>query len=642
MKSIRKHITQVAAPLPDPANRRPSRKRGSALISTLAILTLLAVAAASYVQSATQTVRISKRQTSDIQMTHVCEAGVQSVLRALWRPFKIDQNFFDMDEWCEGASQGDAQMVLAGEIPSIGKFSSGVIGYSAPDAFSRIVTVRAVAFTDRNNNGQLDSNEPSKTVDVAARFELNRSQVFDYTYFVNNYGWMDGFQTNQLIVNGDMRANGNFDFLNGSPTINGSVIACNNDKLTPAAPGRINMAPVKETTSSYASSQSSNSRARQAYDPSKHGAVGSTDFENNRDFVFESAAQLSNNRVFGASLQDASGSKSWVRTTTGATPVTSVLDTSPTQEVIMPDLSDLSYYNNLSQTYVDNKATFTDGTANPNFGQGAWIEVWDPTLNSGAGAYKRLTTDGKISGSAILVGTTAKPIKIHGPVTVSQDIIIKGTIEGQGTIYTGRNTHIVGNVSYKNAPDFRFTGGRNSMSAVDNYNEKRDFLGLAARGSVMLGNPLTFTSSYPLYYMMPPFTKGRYDENGTYIPPYNAMDRDSTGRMLYQSVIPDADLRAVATNSSGQDIGVNSIDAILYTNFVGGGNVGTAGGGMTLNGTIISKDEAIVAWSLPVKLNYDNRIRERTVNRTPLIDLQLPRSPVMLRSTWQDRGFRYH
>jgi hypothetical protein len=87
--------------------------------------------------------------------------------------------------------------------------------------------------------------------------------------------------------------------------------------------------------------------------------------------------------------------------------------------------------------------------------------------------------------------------------------------------------------------------------------------------------------------------------------------------------------------------GVNQIDAIIYTNFVGGGNIGTAGGGVVMNGTIISRDEAMVTWSLPVIMNYDNRIRERSVTRTPLIDLNLPRSPVMMRSTWQDRGITY-
>lgn len=47
----------------------------------------------------------------------------------------------------------------------------------------------------------------------------------------------------------------------------------------------------------------------------------------------------------------------------------------------------------------------------------------------------------------------------------------------------------------------------------------------------------------------------------------------------------------------------------------------------------------MVVFSIPMYMNYDPRIRERTLTSNPLIDLQLPRSPVMLRSTWQDRGF---
>ena len=147
-----------------------------------------------------------------------------------------------------------------------------------------------------------------------------------------------------------------------------------------------------------------------------------------------------------------------------------------------------------------------------------------------------------------------------------------------------------------------------------------------------MGNPVTFSNPYPLYYMQPPFTKGRYDEQGNYIPPFNAMEIDSTGRRRYQSVLPDSWINSAAE-------GVNQIDAVIYTNFCGGGNVGTAGGGMTVNGTLIARDEAIVTWSLPIRMNYDTRIRERGPDRNPLIDLNLPRSPTMLRSTWQDRGF---
>lgn len=644
---------------------RRSKRRGAALVTTFAVLALMAVAGVSYVDVATQSMRISHRQTHEVQTTHLCEAGIQTVLRALWRPFKVAQNFFDMEDACTGASPSNPRAIQTGTIDGLGAFSAGVISFTRPPAneYVRIVVVRAVAWLDYDQDGTLDAGEPSKVVDVSARFELARSQVFDYTYFVNNYGWMEGFNENALIVNGDMRSNGNFDFLNGSPTVNGTVIAAMNEKLIGRGEGLINMAPVKWSDSRYVTEWQNTStpfreRWRQPYNASRFGAKGSTFFEQWRDFVYSSTGELIGDRFFGATMQDATGSRAWTRTTASQTPTYTMLDTSPSQEVIMPDLSDIGLPSDppnpngsrmaRSKAYRDTKQFFGDGTLNPNWvgnpgsqneflpnGQpnpnyaGAFVDVWDPNLNGGAGGYRRVSSNGVIASSAVLVGSSTYPIRIHGPVAVLQDVVIKGFVQGQGTLYAGRNVHVVGSVQYKSGPDFRGT----NPQTIENTNEKRDFLGLAARRSIILGNPLTFTNT-TLRYMRPPFTKPRYDENGLLIPAYDATQRDETGRMLYMSVIPDSVMNSIAS-------GVNVIDAILYTNFVGGGNVGTGGGGMTLNGTLISKDEAIVTWSLPVRLNYDNRIREKAITRQPLIDLDLPRSPTLLRSTWQDRGMNY-
>ncbi len=612
--------------------------RGAALVTTLLLMGLLSVAAVSYVDSATYTVRQATRQGVETQGTHLCESGIQAVLRSLWRPFKISQNFLTMDAACSSASPGDPKASISGTIEGVGKFSAGVINITQVDSFTRQVTVRSVGWIDRNGNGVVDSGEPRKVVDVVATYQLSRSQVFDYTYFVNNYGWMDGFGPNDLVVNGDMRANGNFDFTNGSPTVNGSVYACLNEKLSPASAGLVNTPPVKWDNASYISAAAANGgsanddekRRRQGYTAGTHGAKGTSQFENWRDVIFDSDASIVNNHVEGAVVADVGGTKSWSRTNSGTSGTTSMLDATPTQEVIMPDLSDITYYQAASASYSDPKATFADGTANANYHVGAFVDVWDQTLNSGAGAYSRITTNGVVTGSALLVGTDAHPIKIHGPVTFTQDALIKGTVAGQGTLYTGRNTHIIGSIRYQTKPSFRGT----DETTIDKANEKADMLGIAARGSVIMGDTTGFSDSYPLQYMTPPFTKGRYDENGNWIPPYDAKAVDSTGIMKYKSVMGDTLMHAVAE-------GINQIDAVLYTNFVGGGNIGTGGGGVIMNGSIISKDEAMVTWSLPLKMNYDTRIKERTLTSAPLIDLQLPRSPVMLRSSWQDRGFSY-
>ena len=609
-------------------------KRGSALLTTFGMMILLSLGVLVYVDRATQSLRYARRQSYEIQTTHLCEAGVQTILQNLWKTFKTSQKFTSLDTTCANSSNSAPTATVSGSVTGIGNYSAGVTMIQTPtgDAYTRIIRIRAVGWIDQNGNGHLSSNEPQKTVDVTVTFQLQRSQVFDYAYFVNNYGWMNGFDENSLVINGDMRANGNFDFTNGTPTVNGSVYACYNEKLSPVAAGIVNTQPVKWSTSTYSTNQNAGSgspdneaRWRPAYNATTHGAKGTATYENNRDYVFDSDGSIVTGRLSGAVIGDSTGIDAWTRSSGSSAPVVSLIDPTSTKEVVMPDLSDLSTYTSQSNSYVDNRATFGNGTANPDSGKGAYLDVWNSSTNS----YQHLATSGVVTGSAIAVGTDTHPILIHGPVTITQDLLIKGTIKGQGTLYTGRNIHIIGSIRYKNKPDFRGS----VASTVDGANSADDLLGLAARGSVIMGNTTRFSGS-TIGYMTPPFTKGRYDDQGNWIPPYDATSVDSSGFMKYQTVLGDTTMQNLAE-------GVNQIDAVIYTNFLGGGNLGTSGGNVILNGSIISRDEAMVIWSLPMTMNYDSRIRERSVSGTPLIDINLPRSPVMTRNAWKDRGFVY-
>lgn len=651
---------------PQPLLRTSWRKRrGTTLIVALGVLFVVTIASVSYIDRATMAVREARAGLRSVQALSVAEAGAEDVHLNLWRPFKQTQDFIDLDTALTGASPNTPRAARSGEVPGGGRYATAVIGYIRPnnDAFRRRITVRSVGFIDQNFNGTADAGEPRRTIDVMTEFTLQRSRVFDYTYFINNYGWMSGFSPSNLIVNGDMRSNGNFDFISGSGTVNGSVVASINEKLIPGSEGTINHAPTKWTDATYASTFNNTgtafrSRMRQPYNPAIHGAVGSEEFNKWRDLVFFSQGQVVDRRIFGAALEDSSGARSWHRS--GSTVTTSQLDNQPTKEVIMPDLRNFGSVSDApningnrfarSKAFRNEKATFLDGTPNPNFSgnpgsanefnsndtpnvnySGAYVDVWDSTLNGGAGAYRRVSSNGVVSSSVLLIGTPTRPIRIHGPVAIDGDVAIAGEVQGQGTLYARRNIHIIGSVRYANPPDFV---GSN-MEEIEERNEKRDFLGLAASQSIIMGDTRNFTST-TLQYMTPPFTKPRLDENGNTVPAYNGTQIDSWGIQRYRSLLEgNATYRSVAAG------GVNQIDAILYTNFVGGGNVGTAGGGMTLNGTIISRDEAIVAWSLPIRMNYDNRIREREVTRQPLIDLDLPRSPAMIPQGWQDRGLSF-
>lgn len=600
-------------------------QQGSALLPALGILLVVSVAASSYIGHATSSYTVDYRESLSIQTTPLCEAAAQELQYQLWLPFKGTQNFTAMDAIATGSSTANPTNTISGSIPGVGQYSAGIISY-IPDPLSpnygRYVTMRCVGWLDRNNNGVLDAGEPQRIVDVTVEFTLQRSQVFDYTYFVNNYGWWDGYTPNDCFVNGDMRANGNFSFTNGSPTVNGSVYAAANNKLIPTVSGLVNNDPVKDTDAQYAAAAASDSRMRQAYDPTTMGAIGSPDWLKWKNNLFETTGVIAGNQPFGAVIGDSTGTKSWTNTGSGTT--TNLIDSTPTSEIAMPDLSDIANYAARSQAYVDDKASWPDGTANPNYGQGAYVKVW----NSSTSSYKTVTTNGVVNGSAALVGTSAHPIQIHGPVTFTQDAVITGYVSGQGTLYTGRNVHVVGSVLYSNPPSFQGT----DPTAIADQNAKADMLGLAANGSIIMGDVSTFSNPYPLKYMTPPFTKPRYDDNGNLIAAYNALTKDSTGCYKYQSTMGNSLIHSLSSP-------VDQIDAVMYTNFVGGGDLGVGGHGVTINGSIISKDESMVTWSLPMKMNYDGRIKETSPNGSPLIDIDLPRSPAILDSSWQDRGF---
>ncbi len=607
--------------------------RGSTLVTTLITGGIAIITASSYLDLATRDLRSASARLREVTTANLAEAGLNAASQQLWRQFKQAQRFtiFDNNTALRFASPNSPFHIRTETLGGVGTFTAAVINYQIVDSYTRRLTIRSVGWQDRNGNGQLDAHEPRQVHDQTIDLSLSRSAVFDYAYFVNNYGWMYGFDNEQLVMNGDARSNGDFEFRYGRPVMNGAVIASFNDKLTPRAEGRVivegGTAPRQWSNATYASRQ--NQFMRQAYSSSLHGAIGSSTFNLWRDYLYHDTGQMVNNQPFGAVLADVNGTRRFNGT---------VIDNRPTRELILPDLNDLNHYLTLSQTWRDQRATFSDGTPNPNYNQGAYVEVWNPQTNR----YERISTNGVINGSVALIGYIDKPIRIHGPVTVTQDVVIRGYVEGQGTLYAGRNVHIVGDIIYKNPPDFR----GNNLNTIMNTNERKDALGLAARGSIMMGNTRRFSDPYPLRYMTPPFTRGRYDENGNWIPPFDARQIDSTGRMRYQSAYGDAGQNEIERLSTQIDInrngtidtderGLSRIDAIMFTNFVGGGNLATDGLGLTVNGTIIAKDEAMVLYSLPLRFNYDWRIRERSLDDNPLINIELPRVAMVRRQVWQ-------
>lgn len=270
------------------------------------------------------------------------------------------------------------------------------------------------------------------------------------------------------------------------------------------------------------------------------------------------------------------------------------------QPVEMPYLGDLSYYQAL--------AASKDGTIS----QGGTVLV-----------------DNVYNGSMVLVGTAQNPIVIDGPVVITNDVVIKGVVSGQGTIYAGRNTHIIGSVTYADPPSWPKPDSDPLTTSAQNVN--KDFLGLCAKGNVIFGDYLSSKwQNQVKQYIRPPFTNpysvdqtdasigyASYYQGGTpyFSGDYTAVDggkkSDNSDRRYYESSLAN---NAFSNLSPTNDI--TQIDALVYTNHAIAGQVKN----IKFNGSIIGRDEGII-FSGSLTMNFDYRVKEKG---REFVDIQLP------------------
>ena len=244
----------------------------------------------------------------------------------------------------------------------------------------------------------------------------SNSPVFDYAYFIDNFGELAGANT---VINGDVRANGAFTF-SSKPTVNGNV---------------------------YAS-----------------GAINNTvNHWSQKNYWSKAMAQAP-----PTDPTDGSSAHAWPM----GYDTVSVTKNANIPALTMPKIGDL-----------DQLAATANGTISQN-GTNIVVNVY-----AGAGP------DG-IAGTAddnclvLTALSSSKPITISGAVVVKGDLIIRGYVAGQGTIYAGRNIHIVGGLSYLNPPTWPNPDSNPTQTAVNNRAD--DLLVLAAKGNIVVGD---YTSS---------------------------------------------------------------------------------------------------------------------------------------------------
>jgi len=390
------------------------------------------------------------------------------------------------------------------------------------------------------------------------------SLVFDYEYFLNNWGWWWGAS---ITGQGDNRANWDFDF-RGGPTINGSVIA--NGSITD------NYNPIDPLHGPFPF----------------HGWV----HDHPLDYVHSGVPRIP-----------------------------------------MPNLQNFDYYKT--------KATND---------QGQLLLGTNIVVNA---VHRNAAKPG-----LYLDGTT-NPITFKGPVVVDGDVVIKGQITGKGTLYVGGNLYIAGNLTYTNGPDFSIPPATMPAANRDNWvrdNTNKTLVAFGVRLAVLGGNPNTSEwkqrcfdpSSFGLKNVGDERNLGQdgiihtpddgvpyLDTNNDGIPDTAWYDADGDGvvdlnynydqqifmtgnraQLIYDYPVDDTGNPKSFDDCASNDI--NRIDGVYYCNHAVA--MRCAGNNLVWNGSVISRDEAIVFNSTAL-FKYDPRIHSRYSNDpNRFIDLGLP------------------
>jgi len=206
--------------------RARSARRGSALLGTMVVmLALLGILYAASTMSAVE-VKQSQRATDALRAQYLAEGGVErgvlylnqaikntsmhDPLGGLTNLFAVESELapFVAEPVIEGARKAGAysiRLTLVDHTATSVSIAIDSTGY-VPDAPSALADPEAASW---------------HAVRAVVQYRLAPSQVFDYGYFINNWGWFYG---DTIYCNGNVRSNGQFDSAGYSPSIGGQPL----------------------------------------------------------------------------------------------------------------------------------------------------------------------------------------------------------------------------------------------------------------------------------------------------------------------------------------------------------------------------------------------------------------------------------
>ena len=480
-------------------------ENGMAIIIVIPILLMITILGITAIYNANTDMDISGSVKRGSQAFYIAEAGLErAVNEYIWGNF-FDENVSPISNpfgWLEGL--GDSAFYSSIPLGDNGSYSTRVTsvvnpGSQSPYIDCRDVTIEAI--------GKANAGSESTTLTATMRFGILPSGVFDYSYFINHFGWWAGFPSGYAVANGNVRANGHFDLLSGHLTVNG------NPRFDPITGEVVDGGGVFAGGFVYPTS-GAGYHGMAADSVNRHSYAGVDRNESDRAFV-----DMPN-------LNDAA------------------------------DLDGDGNVAELNPYYIDLSNGVFSGTP----GRVGIDLNGNGTLQPGevivTGTYGDNVGE---TGHLALAGTAANPIIIDGTVAVTGNLAIKGTIQGQGSFYTGRNTYVGGGVYYKNPTTARPTYNygsetpeqyRTRVEAWNTANQHADLVSFMTVNNIIAGDHTS--SSWRNYIIGGSGWLDDYRNNGfedvgvdgafgnmeDRNNPYSASDREADG--LFTVIIADA------------------------------------------------------------------------------------------------------
>jgi Tfp pilus assembly protein PilX len=423
-----------------------------------------------------------------------------------------------------------------------------------------------------------------KIIEETVEYALRRSSVFDYAYFINNYGW---FMGGGVTANGDIRANGNM-YLDGQSWVNGFAFAAANSDL--GAAGYIDGTARYKSIADYWAEN--NLRARPTSPTSLNGLTWAMGYEGLSELY------------------------------------------SYQEPVEMPFLGDLDFYrevaNNTGSSIKQNGKTIVDscfsGTGPSGLADGA-----DKGCLVLDGTSKPIEIDGPVvvDGDVIIKGT----VKGQGAIYAGRNIYIVGNVSystspswakpdtkpNQSVTQNAKSDMLglaaKGNIVLGNYTDSTW------LSTVKNYitppfvkaYECDPTDASIGYGSVFNGDYTAKDSGKKVEYVQNSKTK-------------EWEPKTTTDRRYYESTAGNRVISQLAQSSA-----ITRVDAVLYNNHATMGKTGAC----QFNGALICRDEGII-YSSSVKFNWDIRLGSRSPDGIDFF-IFLPMSPATPRVVgWQE------